>query len=73
MSDLDVPDKYDDWPFDAKNFVLAEANTALELRHEIEALAGMEKTDEEGRAVSQFSKDEMATIVMALGGPRGEE
>ena len=64
---LDVPDEYDEWPHDARAFVLAEANTAQELRQEIDSLAGMEhKSDAD--APQAFTTDELAQIVMALGG-----
>lgn len=66
---LDVPDEYEDWPFEARAFVLAEANTSAELRQEIDSLAGMEH-DPDADAHQQFTNDELAQIVMALGGPQ---
>ncbi|ELZ48952.1 hypothetical protein C464_06060 [Halorubrum coriense DSM 10284] len=66
---LDVPDKYEDWPFEARAFVLAEANTAADLRQEIDSLAGMEH-DPDAEAQQQFTNDELAQLVMALGGPQ---
>jgi len=38
---LTVPDEADEWPHEARAFVLAEANTAADLRQEIDSLAGM--------------------------------
>ncbi|WP_435075930.1 hypothetical protein [Halococcus sp. AFM35] len=71
-SGLDVPDEFDDWPFEAKAFVLAEANTTAELRKEICGLAGLSFDGMESDKAGQFTKDEMATLVMALGGPDGD-
>ena len=74
MSDganIEVPAEFDEWPHDARRFVLAEANTGDDLRREIDALVGLE-TDIEGNGDTlQFTKDEAAAIVMALGGPQG--
>ncbi|MFC5970038.1 hypothetical protein ACFPYI_01720 [Halomarina salina] len=70
MPGLTVPEEFDDWPFDARNFVLAQANTALELRQEICSLSGIAFDEErESDRATQFSKEEMAMLVMALGGP----
>ena len=71
MSDLTVPDEFGEWPFEARQFVLAEANTAIELREEICGLVGLPTKDWSSDAASQFTKAEMAMLVMALGGPDG--
>ena len=69
---LEIPDEYDGWPHDAQAFVLAEANTSQELRQEIDSLVGM--SHEPGTDVPQsFTKDELAQIVMALGGPQEDD
>lgn len=68
---LDVPDEFEEWPFDARSFVLAEANTAIELREEINALAGLAGAVDGSDSAAQFTKEELATLVMALGGPQG--
>ncbi|WP_114578553.1 hypothetical protein [Saliphagus sp. LR7] len=69
----DVPDEWEDWPFDARAYVLAEANNAIDLRREIEDIVGMEPIEEadNGKA-GQFTKAQLAMILMALGGPGGE-
>jgi len=67
---VDVPDEYQEFPFEAKRFVLAEANTAKDIRREIEAIVGLEAEDVSGRDASQFTKEQMAAILMALGGPQ---
>ena len=72
-SGLTVPDEFDDWPFDARKFVLAEANTTVDLRREICDLAGMSFDDVASDKAGQFTKDEMSVLVMALGGPDGNE
>ena len=69
---LDVPDEYDEWPHDARAFVLAEANTAAELRTEIDSLAGL-SSEWEADDCASFTKDELAAVVMALGGPQEDD
>ncbi|MFD1515089.1 hypothetical protein [Halomarina rubra] len=71
MSDLTVPEEFDNWPFDVRSFVLAEANTAVELREQIDSLAGLSSDDWESDNAGAFTKTELATLVMALGGPQG--
>ena len=66
---LTVPDKYSEWPHDARSFVLAEANTASEIRREIDSLAGMSH-DSASDTPGRFTKEELTQIVMALGGPQ---
>lgn len=66
---IDVPDEFDEWPFEARAFVLAEANTAADLRQEIDSLAGMEH-DTEMDTHQRFTNEELAQLVMALGGPQ---
>ncbi|QLH78643.1 hypothetical protein HZS55_15695 [Halosimplex rubrum] len=75
MSDLDVPEKFEggDWPFEAKRYVLAEANTAADLRDEIDAMAGLPADEYPDNGAGRFTKDQLAAIVMALGGPRGAD
>jgi len=69
---LTVLDEFDEWPFGARRFVLAEANGAVELRREIFDIVGIENDVEDNSTGSalQLTKDEAAAIVMALGGPR---
>ncbi|MEZ3163255.1 hypothetical protein ABNG03_00210 [Halorubrum sp. RMP-47] len=66
---LDIPGEYEDWPFEAPAFVLAEANTAADLRQEIDSLAGM-KHDTEMDTHQRFTNDELVQLVIALGGPQ---
>lgn len=68
---LDVPAEFDDWPFEARAFVLAEANTASDLRQEIDSLAGMSHNTELDTH-QRFTNEELALLVMALGGPQEE-
>lgn len=67
---LTVPDEADEWPHDAKRFVLAEANTAEDLRQEIDGIVGLEAEEYDGRSAAQFTKEQLAAIVLALGGPQ---
>lgn len=70
----DVPDGWEDWPFEARAYVLAEANSTLDLRREIENTVGMDSFDEDSDgSVGQFRKAQLAMIVMALGGPGGDD
>jgi len=71
MPELDVPPEYEEWPFEARRYVLAEANTALELREEIDGIVGLNSETEGSDSVLQFTKDEAAAVLMALGGPQG--
>ncbi|MFW6435939.1 MAG: hypothetical protein ACOCY1_06105 [Halovenus sp.] len=68
----ELPEKAGDWPFEARHTALSEANTARDLREDIASIVGSEIIDipEESRAVSQFTKRELAAILLALGGPR---
>ena len=68
-ANLEVPDEFNDWPHDARRFVLAEANSMEDLRKEMNALAGIpsEGKDLDG---SSITKDEVAALVIALGGPQ---
>ena len=72
--DLEVPEEFDSdsWPFEARKFVLAEANTTAALRKEICGLAGMSFDKPDSQKAGQFTKEELATLVMALGGPDGD-
>lgn len=70
-TNLEVPDEFDEWPYDARSFVLAEANTVIDLRKEVDALAGISSEELKNDSAGQFTKEEMATLVMALGGPSG--
>lgn len=69
-ANIDVPAEYDDWPHDARAFVLAEANTAVDLREEINSLVGFTSEDLESDSAAQFTKEELAELIMALGGPQ---
>lgn len=68
---LTIPDEADEWPHEARAFVLAEANTAADLRQEIDSLAGMTNDADDDKAAA-FTKDELAQLVLALGGPQEE-
>ena len=70
----ELPEKASDWPFEARHTALSEANTARDLREDIASVVGSEVVEipEEPRAVSQFNKRELAAILLALGGPQGD-
>lgn len=70
MSDVDVPDEYEEFPFEAKRFVLAEANTVVEIRREINNIVGLPNEGLESDSASNLTKEELAAILMALGGPQ---
>lgn len=67
---LNIPDEYDDWPHDARRFVLAEANSAVALREEINSLAGLSSDEYKSDNAGAFTKDQLAMLVIALGGPQ---
>jgi len=69
---LTIPDEADEWPHEARAFVLAEANTAADLRQEIDSIAGMSTDADSDTADQFFGKEELAQIVLALGGPQEE-
>ena len=68
---LEVPEEFGEWPHEAKAFVLAEANETTDLRNEIHALAGIAGTVEDGTRANSFSKEQLANLIIALGGPQG--
>jgi hypothetical protein len=70
VSDVDVPDEYEEFPFEAKRFVLAEANTVVEIRREINNIVGLPNEGLESDSASNLTKEELAAILMALGGPQ---
>jgi hypothetical protein len=67
---LTVPDEFDEWPHDARAFVLAEANGATDLREEINTLAGLSSDEYRSDNAGSFTKEQLATLVLALGGPQ---
>jgi hypothetical protein len=71
---VELPDNAEDWPFEAKHTALSEVNTCQEIREEIRSIVGPEQIRDrtDGRTASQFTRKEMAAILLALGGPQGE-
>ncbi|WEL29817.1 hypothetical protein [Haloferax volcanii] len=67
--EVTVPDEFGEWPHDAKRFVLAEANSAIDLRVEINNIVGLSNDEFRSDNASSFTKEELAGILMALGGP----
>lgn len=67
MADLDVPEEFDEWPFEVRRFVLAEANQRQEIRQEIDDIIGLSRDWQKNPL--HFTKIEAAAIVIALGGP----
>jgi len=67
-----LPPKADEWEFEAKRYALSEANRAVDLREEIDAIIGNDDPTwtTTGREPASFSKDELALVLLALGGPR---
>jgi len=71
-----LPPEADEWDFEARRYALSEANRAVDLRKEIDAIIGDEDPTwtTTGREAGSFSKDELALVLLALGGPReGDE
>lgn len=67
-----VPEKAEDWPFEAKAFAISEANDAVEIRREIDSLAGIPEPNWDGdqKSAQFFSKSELTLLLLALGGPQ---
>ena len=67
-----IPPKADDWQFEAKRFAVSEANTAAEIREEIDDILGDSdpRWVEIGGAPGAFTKEELAMLLLALGGPQ---
>jgi len=67
-----MPPKADEWEFEARRYALAEANRLVDLREEIDAISGDDDPawTASGRQPGSFSKDELALVLLALGGPR---
>lgn len=70
---VDVTENWEEWPFEARAYVLAEANTAVELRESINDIVGMPNEDIMQDQALNLTKSEAARILMALGGPHGDE
>jgi hypothetical protein len=72
MTDVYVPPS-DDTEFENKRDITAAANTTAELREEIDAIIGLESPawTETDALPRQFNKDELALLLLALGGPQG--
>ena len=68
MSEITVPDGFEDWPFDAQQLALAERNGMKTLRNRINDIVGMPHADEP-KCAGNFTKEEMAAILLALGAP----
>ena len=69
-ADVSAPEEYEEFPFEAKRFVLAEANTAVELRRAVNNIVGLSNEGLESGNASKLTKEELAAILMALGGPQ---
>jgi len=69
---VELPPAADDWEFEARRFAVSEANTAEDIRREIDAIVGVEEANwtTTGRKPVSFSKDELALVLLALGGPQ---
>lgn len=71
---VEMPDNTEDWPFEAKHTALSEANKAKEIRSEIAGIVGAEliRDPDDCSAPGDFTKREMAAMLLALGGPQEE-
>lgn len=69
-----LPEEAEDWPFEARHMALSEANSVADIQNEIAAIVGPEyvsETDESTKS-NALKKQELAAILMALGGPQGD-
>ena len=69
---VELPPAADDWEFSAKHYAISEANTAEDIRREIDAIVGIENPNwtMTGRTAGSFAKQELALVLLALGGPQ---
>lgn len=67
---LDYPSAYDKLEYDERVEVISAMNSNAELRTEIDDIVGLDHDWYSGQA-SHFTSDDMAALVIALGGPRG--
>jgi hypothetical protein len=72
MTDVYVPPR-DDTEFENQVDITTAANTRTELREEIDAIIGLGSPSwkETSAQSSHFNKEEMALLLLALGGPQG--
>ena len=70
-----IPEQADVWEFEARRYAVAEANTASEIREEIDAIVGFDEPawTQTDSGPDHFSKHELALLLLALGGPQGVE
>lgn len=70
---VSLPPEADEWQFEAKRYAVSEANTAAEIRAEIDGILGdgEPRWGETGVDPGHFTKDELAMLLLALGGPQG--
>ena len=66
---VDVPPEADEWEFEARRFAISESNTAAEIREEIDDIVGLGGGWKSNNA-GAFRKDELALVLLALGGPQ---
>jgi len=64
-----VPPEFDDFPHEARRFVLSQANDAADIRVAINNRVGLSNDDLEADRAGSFTKDELAAVLLALGGP----
>ena len=68
-TEVALPSDYERRDHDDKLRVLLR-NGAADIRAEIDKRLGVERTDYSGAQAHQFSKDDLALVLLALGGPQ---
>jgi len=61
----ELPDDFDEQTYEVKVIMLSHM-TAEDLRNDIDRITKIERSNDN---FNQFSKDEMAAVILALGGP----
>lgn len=69
---VDIPDKAEDWSFEAKAAAIKETNSGNDIRSEVDNLVGItDPSWEENKSQpGNFTKYELTLLLLALGWPQ---
>jgi len=67
-----MPENAADWPFEARVTALAQHNTSVDIRKEIDNIIGLSnpRWDASNSDSGHFNKEELSLLLLALGGPQ---
>lgn len=69
MTDLDVPD-LEGVPYEHRSAIIAQKNEVGKVRAEIDGIVGLDSSEWNPKNPGQFSKEDLAELLLALGGPQ---